>query len=362
MGPKRSKGQSAQPAPIVKRLQSHAIRVTAAAETESPRSSSSNEQLPDASFSHVAQLERPTMQQFNELKAQLQLLASSRAPTQQQMPALLPQVCPQAGLQQPGMGSVVGLVPSLAGALQQSRHAPQAESSYASQGESSSFSTLGASLDTRLTAKILSGQFIDLITLQQDEDKVLQFDMETAQWGMGQRTNKKITSIFQWMRLFATYSSIYLAVNPHMGPAFMTYMIRVMDIQKQYPGTDAYLRYDTRFRQLIAKKENVAHLSWEKVEMSIFLDCLQGSSPLPHAAKQPLQGGVSGSRGACYDFNKPGGCKRTHCRYVHKCQHCSIHGHGRSACFKVKDKQPSATGEEARQTESRPATTFSQRR
>jgi hypothetical protein len=361
MGPKKATGKAV---PKVKRLQSRTKRVASTAEPESASPASSNVVPAVASTTRIEHQGMPTMQDFNDLKAQLQQLTSSLAASNQPTPAPLATVQPpqlsSSVEQQPTVpGPFCGVVPSPAGAVHQLLHAPQ--------GETSTFSTLGANLDSRLTAKIISGQYIDLITLQQDEDKVVQFDLETVQWGLGQKANKKINNVFQWMRLFGTYASVLVGAKPAMGQALITYMIRVMDMQRQYPGTDAYLKYDVRFRQLFAKKEHAPHLCWEKVDTSILLDCLAGPSPLaldstrPQSAGKPFRGGASGSRGTCFDFNKTGGCNRQDCRFVHKCQHWAVFGHGKASCFKLKGRSAD-TAKEAKQPETRAATNTSQRR
>lgn len=237
MGPKANQKSKGKAAPRVKRLQSKA-KLRAAATSSAAEE---EQQLPVQEPMPTP----PTMQQFNDLKDQIQVLTNSLAAREQ------------------------NVVPSTSGAMINFF-----------QGESSPFSTLGANLDSKLMAKIISGQYVDLLTLEQEEEKVLHFDLDSAQWVMGQKANKKIQNIFQWIRLFGTYSSIYLAAHPSLGPAFMTYMVRIMDMHKQYGGKDTYLRYDVRFRQLIAKKENAPHLAWEKLEMSIVYDCLAGSAPL----------------------------------------------------------------------------------
>ncbi len=85
----------------------------------------------------------PTMQDFNDLKAQLQQLTSSLAAREQLTPTPLataqpPQLSTSVEQQQTVPGLFGGIAPSTAGAVNQLLSAPQ--------GETSNVSTLGANL------------------------------------------------------------------------------------------------------------------------------------------------------------------------------------------------------------------------
>jgi hypothetical protein len=78
--------------------------------------------------------------------------------------------------------------------------------------------------------------------------------------------------------LFGTYAAVYLAAHPSEGPGVTTYMIRVLELSRQYED-GVYLRYDTLFRKLKAKAVTKA-LPWLQISTSVLMDCLQGRGPL----------------------------------------------------------------------------------
>ena len=120
-------------------------------------------------------------------------------------------------------------------------------------GESSNlldnFLILGATTDQKLKQKIWRNEYIDLLTLISSQDKQLTVTVDSANnpvLAMTAVKPKPIANIFQWLRLFSTYSAIYLEAekNRHLGPAMFTYMVNILDHQKNFSATGLELQVE----------------------------------------------------------------------------------------------------------------------
>ena len=110
------------------------------------------------------------------------------------------------------------------------------------------FLTLGASLDIRVVSKIHVGEYVDLTLLYSEGDSAQQLDFDpiTKVLTMAKKSGKKFVSVTEWQKLFGTYAAVYLTAHPSEGPGVTTYMIRVLELSRQYQD-GVYLRYDTLF-------------------------------------------------------------------------------------------------------------------
>jgi hypothetical protein len=172
-----------------------------------------------------------------------------------------------------------------------------------------------------------------------------------------------VSSIFEWLRLFGTYAAVFLAARPTLAPSMMTYMVRIVDLNKKYGGW-VWREYDIRFRQMKAVVAREEDLPWHKTEVTALLDCVHAfasAGPAPRSAQQPFRAQQQGrsKTNVCYDYNNQDGCQREHCRYRHACSTCRKEGHTSKNCSpatrpstsnatgQARSKQPSSGRQQA---------------
>ena len=142
-----------------------------------------------------------------------------------------------------------------------------------------SFRTLGRSLDVKIISKIIAGNYIDLTTLQSQDDKLsFTFERDGSGLVLGPTNKRQIGSVFEWLRLFSTYAAVLTSARPALAPSLFTYQSRILDLHKRHQDS-TYLIYDEKFRRLKAVSD--MEFSWDSFEMTLLYESIQAQASTP---------------------------------------------------------------------------------
>ena len=120
----------------------------------------------------------------------------------------------------------------------------------------------------------------------------------------------------------------------------------------------AWLSYDEQFRRRTAYDLN---LPWGKIDLQLWTVTFSGlakshcsvcTSPFHPAEDCPDQDPSRKPRRqaqVCFDFNKPSGCQRRSCSFLHNCRRCGSSNH---ALFNCPSSKPTASYSKAATTSS----------
>ena len=211
------------------------------------------------------------------------------------------------------------------------------------EGGIAQFFVLGATLDPKIKVKIREGAYVDLGSLCAPSSDA---SVSVAMGSDGQPSisltpsrSRQPTSIFEWIRLFGVYASIYVECHPSESAALFTYMVNVMDLHRRHGGV-AWRLYDERFRRIRAM---APELPWHLINWDVAMGAIHNAPVDRQAAPQaPVpfrQGALIG--GECFDLNYCGTCTRTPCRFKHACIACG-QGHPSRTCHAASDNPPFA--------------------
>ena len=214
----------------------------------------------------------------------------------------------------------------------------------------------GSLVDDKIKVKIVSHQYVDLMSLQcraeqggafhlYDNGNALQFNPYKP---------RAPANFVEWLKLFCTYSAIYLDAHPEHGAGIASYISRIANMSQKQPPSYLWRQYDENFRRVRAR--NTA-LPWFKVHTGILdyaKETIQNISRAnarrqvavqkkQHEATQATNSEkTNGGRARmCFEFNDSNkGCKRLVCKFQHKCMKCGGN-HPQSVC-KPGPRAPSA--------------------
>jgi hypothetical protein len=215
----------------------------------------------------------------------------------------------------------------------------------------SDYLILGALIAPKIKAKIWKGEYVDLTTLGEGKDQAVSVavNKNDSLIRLTQSNPNPPGNIHEWLRLFATYAAVYVQAFPEQAAAIMSYMIRILDMQRSYGGL-IWRSYDEKFRKVKGKCQK---LPWHVVNWQIALPCINmvpGTSGNKGQAlnKRPFrdqpgtsaQGQASGQtgkksripRGYCFKYDKSGSCPTKDCKFNHLCSICGGKGHNRHKC------------------------------
>ena len=137
---------------------------------------------------------------------------------------------------------------------------------------------LGATLEPKIKSKIHEGRYVDLGALSSPTDTAV----SVAMGNNGQPTisltpvrTRPPSSIFEWLRLFGTYASIYLHAHTDEASSLMTYMGAIMDMSKRHGGY-AWRVYDETFRRIRALSPT---LQWHVTNWDLAMDAIHANVP-----------------------------------------------------------------------------------
>ena len=135
-----------------------------------------------------------------------------------------------------------------------------------SQSAMTPFLVLGATLDPKIKAMIWAHQFIDLGSLTATTEPTLSCSpYPRSQLPLPHGTLDRVTPIItmaQWLRPFSTYTSVYVKRYPAEAPAMLTYMLRIMGMQKRYDGMAWRTYVETTFRRIHALTPSLPCALW----------------------------------------------------------------------------------------------------
>ena len=102
-----------------------------------------------------------------------------------------------------------------------------------------SFLVLGATLEPKIKAKTCEGGYVDLGALCSPTDTTVSMAMGNngqPSISLTSVRTKPPSSVYEWLRLFCTYASIYLQAHVDEAASLMTYMVAIMDMSKRHGG------------------------------------------------------------------------------------------------------------------------------
>ena len=202
-------------------------------------------------------------------------------------------------------------------------------------------------LDRSLEEKILRGEYADFALLLPDslthpQAPTLQFRLEDSSPGsagtpiiMVRKKKPMIDSYHKWVDAFTTL--MLVVVNAYPGRA--AELIKYLQIIK-FKGL-TWRHYDKQFRRCAAQDLS---LNWGLVDLELWTVTFSGQAK-PHCflCSSPYHGhsdcqiadparrsppGPSSS----HCFNKPSGCSRVACQFLHMCSRCRSQAHPVTRC------------------------------
>ena len=138
----------------------------------------------------------------------------------------------------------------------------------------------------------------------------------------------KMTSIDQWLDVFAVYFAVIVSVYPSCAADLIAYRQLIRDAARKFPGM-AWYAYDVEFRR---RASHNLSAKWGERDVQLYLntftglpksgcrscgstDHLSDTCPLsPRRSRDALT-----QSDLCYNFNKGRPCARTPCPYQHRC-------------------------------------------
>ena len=206
-------------------------------------------------------------------------------------------------------------------------------------------------INPALKGKIERGEYVDLdkllpksrLQLMADDDiEVVRCNGDTYTFPMHKES--KITNIRKWEQAFRVYAAIYSNANPRYSAEIWQYVYMINTAAMSYAWENV-LYYDFTFRQLMHANPN--H-SWAKTYTQIWnlamCDPLTknhqtGNGYSNHSDFQ--SNSTSAKKGdwrdnCCWGYNKLGRCRRSNCRFDHRCSYCGAYSHTKVNCSKKK--------------------------
>jgi hypothetical protein len=184
---------------------------------------------------------------------------------------------------------------------------------------------LGALLAPKIRDNIWAGKYVELSSLGDSKEQSVSVALNSTDSLISLTPSKAQPpgNFYEWLRLFSTYTAVYVEKFPAQAAALMTYQIRIMDMQRSYGGL-VWRNYDEKFRRLRAKMPG---MSWQVINWQIALPCINvapgagsgaGKGQGPGQAKA---GYDRTPRGHCFKFNGKG-CSAKPCKFKHICGSC----------------------------------------
>ena len=139
---------------------------------------------------------------------------------------------------------------------------------------------LGATLDPITKCRILEGCYVELGGLSSPADTTL----SAAVGHDGQQPSVSLTpvranppgNILDWLRLFATYTCVYLETHASEAPSMVSYMVKILDFHRRH-GRFAWRVYDEAFRRQRAVATTAtatATMPWHVTNWELALFCI----------------------------------------------------------------------------------------
>ena len=208
-------------------------------------------------------------------------------------------------------------------------------------------------LDRSLEEKILRGEYVDFALLLPDslthpQAPTLQFRLEDSSPGSAGtpitmvRKKPVIDSFHKWVDAFTTFMLVVVNAYPGRAAELITYLQIISRAEAKFRGL-TWRHYDEQFRRRAAHDLS---LNWGLVDLELWTvtfsgqakpHCFlcsspyhgQGDCPIADPARRPPRGPSSSH---CFNFNKPSGCSRVACQFLHVCSRCRSPAHPVMRC------------------------------
>ena len=216
-----------------------------------------------------------------------------------------------------------------------------------------SYFLAGTTVDKKIKLKIWSREYVELGSLVHKPEAGSAVNMgfsqgSTSHLSFTPARPRQPANVYEWLSMFAIYSSIYTQKFPAEAPGLFTYITRVMGITKSHPHSFVWRIYDEKFRRLRQYSDSLPwhlldhHVLHESQEVST---SNKGSDQTPKGKGGQAKAGNSKVVGHCYAFNRVTGCRKSasNCNFRHVCAKCGAPhpGHKCSESTPTRSSDPS---------------------
>ena len=208
--------------------------------------------------------------------------------------------------------------------------------------------------DENINGQIAVGKFVDMNKIyprqndyrasQDNRMELINKDGKTF-FVPANENNKRVYNFQTWQKAFRVYATIYSRANLHRAAEILQYMDIIGNAASTFSWENV-AAYDYVHRQLMDQKPK---RTWSKIyqqgwSMSL-KDHINVRGHFQNKKGQNGNGRKSDSKDPyCWKYNK-GSCRRTNCRFDHRCSYCGATGHGSHMCCK---KAQNESGEDKR--------------
>ena len=184
----------------------------------------------------------------------------------------------------------------------------------------------GTTLDSKIKRRIISGEYVDLCTLQPKFDAPQPMFSSPFHFTAPPKP-KQPANFIEWLRLFIVYASVYGTAHPDQAIPMMSYILRIHGLYARQPVSFAWRMYDEAFRKM---RVHSPKLAWYHTHSTILAQVDEAINIQNWSNKGRSGGGnkvATGAKGAkhgcCYAFNDIAKiCSRPKCNFLHRCQSC----------------------------------------
>ena len=156
---------------------------------------------------------------------------------------------------------------------------------------------------------------------------------------------KRVYNHHTWQKAFRVYATIYSKANPHRAAEILQYMDVIGNAASTFAWENV-AAYDYVHRQLMHQKPN---RTWSKIYLQGWTMSMKDhlSYKAGGGIKRSTSSGKKNNDPYCWRYNK-NNCKRTNCRYEHRCSYCGAPGHGAMNCRKKRETEGGSHTEDKR--------------
>ena len=192
-------------------------------------------------------------------------------------------------------------------------------------------------VDQALTAKIQSGQFVELEKLlikdrpftKNPDSRLGMYSRDGVMYFAPAEKEQKISNVRKWEQVFRVYAAIYSKANLERAAEIWQYVYVINSAAASYHWENV-AEYDYTFCQLMS---TYPARSWAKTYLQAWNLCMR--DPISRNVSNTQRNSVNRDNN-CWLFNK-GKCNDKNCtRGDHRCSYCGKWGHGMHVCQKHK--------------------------
>ena len=206
------------------------------------------------------------------------------------------------------------------------------------------FLEMACHLDETTESKICQGHCVDVgklipkynRTTKPEEGRVEIVNQDGVKFWVPkvEKESVKITDFKKWEQGFRVYAAVYSRANPHRSSEIWQY-IHTINLASQSFLWENVAYYDFIFRQNMEKHPQ---RSWKKINNNLWSLAMRDPLPTRHNQTQNSNGGSNNRKPCCFRYNK-GTCRRSNCKFEHRCSGCGSFSHILLACYKRKQQQ-----------------------